>query len=85
MIEDHALSNLNLRPIQQVIYPWLRQHGVQPEEVEDYFTAPKKCIIAVLDHIQKKYGSPEAYLDRMAGISEEMLMQIRERLLESPA
>jgi protein-tyrosine phosphatase len=85
VIEDYALSNLNLRPIQQVIYPWLRQHGVQPEEVEDYFTAPKKCITAVLDHIQKKYGSPEAYLDRMAGISEQMLMQIREQLLESPA
>lgn len=82
VIYDHQLSNVFIAPMFKKVYEKIESYGVDPEKVAPYFTAPKECIVILLDHIRENYSSAESYLRTRAGVSEETLALLKQELLE---
>jgi protein-tyrosine phosphatase len=82
VIYDHGLSNLYIAAVLEKIYQQIRSHGVDPNQVAPYFTAPKNAIVAAVRHIRRTYGSAAEYLVNKAGVDEKVVAQLREDLLE---
>jgi len=82
VIQDYDLSNVVIARLLPRIYERLESAGVDSKKAEPYFTAPRECILALLDHIRGKYTSAENYLITRAGISEQTLALLRRELLE---
>ena len=82
VIYDHGLSNIYIRDVVNGLYAKFDAAGIDREKISPYFSAPRYCIDALLDHLREKYGSPIEYLKSKAGVTEEMLTKIREQLLE---
>jgi protein-tyrosine phosphatase len=82
VIRDHGLSNIFVADVLEKIYAQFESSGIDRNRISPYFTAPQYCIEALLDHIRAKYGSPADYLKSKAGVTEEMLEQIKRQLLE---
>jgi protein-tyrosine phosphatase len=82
VILDHGLSNIFIADVLDKIYAQFESSGIDREKISPYFTAPQYCIEALLHHLHEKYGSPADYLKSKAGVTEEMLEEIRRQLLE---
>ncbi|MFC1823776.1 tyrosine-protein phosphatase [Thermodesulfobacteriota bacterium] len=82
VIEDHALSNVFIADILERIFDHVRSFGIDADSVAPYFSAPRECIEALLDHIRRKYGSVDGYLKTQAGVSVKTLSQLKELLLD---
>ncbi|CAB1063080.1 Possible protein-tyrosine-phosphatase (EC [Olavius sp. associated proteobacterium Delta 1] len=82
VIYDHGLSNLYIAAVLEKIYEQIRSHGVDPNQVAPYFTAPKNAILAAVRHIRQTYGSAADYLTDKAGVDEKMIKQLKKDLLE---
>lgn len=82
VVEDHSLSNLYIAPVLSKIYDRIRSHGVDPQKVAPYFTAPRNAILAGIDHIRQTWGSAARYLINMAGVDEKLLDKLKADLLE---
>ena len=82
VIYDHGLSNIFLKDVVNKIYAQFEAQGINRRRIAPYFSAPRYCIEAQLAHIRKKYGSAVDYLKLKAGLTDEILAQIREELLE---
>jgi protein-tyrosine phosphatase len=82
VIRDHGLSNLYIAAVLESIYDRIRIMGVDPDKISAYFTAPQRAIMAVLEHLEKTYGSAENYLVNKAGVDEELLIRLKDDLLE---
>ena len=82
VIEDHALSNVFIADILERIFDHVRSFGIDPDRVAPYFTAPRECIEALLDHIRGKFGSANGYLKTQAGVSGKTLSQLKELLVD---
>ncbi len=82
VIHDHGLSNLYIAAVLEKIYEQIRFHGVDPNQVAPYFTAPKNAIVAAVRHLRRTYGSAADYLINKAGVDEKVITQLREDLLE---
>jgi protein-tyrosine phosphatase len=82
VIFDHGLSNIFIADVLDKIYAQFESYGIERRKIEPYFTAPSYCIEALLTHLGEKYGSPVDYLKSKAGVTEEMLEQIKGELLE---
>jgi protein-tyrosine phosphatase len=82
VIRDHGLSNLYIADVLERIYDRIRTMGVNPASISAYFVAPPNAIVAVLEHLEKSYGSVVNYLIDRAGVDEKLLMRLKEDLLE---
>ncbi|MCK4986741.1 MAG: tyrosine-protein phosphatase [Desulfobacterales bacterium] len=82
VILDHGLSNIFIVDVLDKIYAQFDAYGIDRGKISPYFTAPPYCIEALLVHLREKYGSPIDYLKSKAGVTEEMLEEIRGQLLE---
>jgi protein-tyrosine phosphatase len=82
VIADHQLSNVFIADLIQKVYERIASYGVDPQKLSPYFTAPRECIVSLLGHLRKAYGSPVGYLKRAAGLTEEILELLKEELLE---
>ena len=82
VIYDHGLSNIYIRDVVNGLYAKFDAAGIDREKISPYFSAPRYCIEALLDHLRQKYGSPIEYLKSKAGVTKEMLKKIRGQLLE---
>lgn len=82
VIYDHGLSNLYIAAVLEKIYEQIRSHGVDPNQVAPYFTAPKNAIVAAVRHIRRTYGSAADYLINKAGVDEKVIAQLKADLLE---
>ncbi|MBL7203672.1 MAG: tyrosine-protein phosphatase [Desulfobacteraceae bacterium] len=82
VIDDHQLSNILIADLVKDAYKRIASYGVDPRKLSPYFTAPHECIIALLDHLHKTYGSPVDYLETAAGLNRETLSLLKEALLE---
>ncbi|MEJ2102832.1 MAG: tyrosine-protein phosphatase, partial [Desulfobacterales bacterium] len=80
VIYDHGLSNIFLKDVVNKIYAQFEAQGINRRRIAPYFSAPRYCIEAQLAHIRKKYGSAMDYLKLKAGLTDEILAQIREEL-----
>lgn len=81
VVEDHQLSNIYIADLLPKIFKLIASYGIDPDVVAPYLTAPKECILAVLDHIKNKYGTASAYLMKKAGVSIQAQEAIKEKLL----
>ena len=82
VIDDHGLSNLYIAAVLERIYDQIRSYGIDPGQIESYFTAPRNSIVAVIDHIRKTYGSAAEYLVNKAGVNEQLIEKLKSDLLE---
>jgi protein-tyrosine phosphatase len=82
VVEDHGLSNMYIAPVLGKIYDQIRTHGVDPQQVASYFTAPQKAILGLIRHIRQSYGSAAQYLISKAGVDEKVIGQLKDDLLE---
>jgi len=82
VIYDHGLSNLYIAAVLEKIYEQIRSHGIDPNQVAPYFTAPKNAIIAAVRHIRRTYGSAADYLVNKAGVDAKLIEQLKADLLE---
>jgi len=82
VIRDHGLSNIFIADVLDKIYAQFESSGIDRNRIAPYFTAPRYCIEALLDHLNEKYGSPTDYLKSKAGVTEQVLEEIKGRLLE---
>ena len=82
VIRDHGLSNLYIAAVLETIYDRIRDMGVDPDGISAYFTAPPNAIKAVLKHLTDIYGSAASYLVDKAGVDENLLVQLKDELLE---
>jgi protein-tyrosine phosphatase len=82
VVADYGLSDGYNAKLRKATYDHLRSFGVDIGKVEPYFTAPEGRIRALLEHVNAGYGSAVSYLVEKAGVSEAMLHQLREALLE---
>lgn len=82
VIHDHALSNIYNAKQTQDIKNNLQKIGVDPEKLIDYLTAPKTAIVAVIEHINKKYGSARDYLVNKANVKAVWIEKLENDLLE---
>ena len=82
VLYDHGLSNIFVADVLNKIYAQFDSSGIEREKIAPYFTAPPYCIEALLAHLHEKYGSAIDYLKSQAGVTQEMLEQIKGELLE---
>jgi protein-tyrosine phosphatase len=82
VIADHQLSNLLIANLIKRVYERIATYGVDPQKLSPYFTAPRECIVSLLNHLRDAYGSPVGYLKRAAGLTDEILALLKEGLLE---
>jgi len=82
VVHDHGLSNqYNAEQIQK-IKALVRKVGVDPETIMDYMTAPKTAIVAVIEHINQKYGSAKDYLIQKADVRAAWIEKLENELLD---
>ncbi len=82
VVDDHQLSNIYIARLLPDLYRMMRDHGVDPEQVFPYLTAPRDCIEAVIDHISSRYGSAREYFLKKTAVEEQHLQQLSDVLLE---
>jgi protein-tyrosine phosphatase len=82
VIHDHALSNVYNSEQIHNIQENLRKVGVDPEKLMNYMTAPKAAIVAVIEHINKKYESARNYLIQKANVKATWIEKLEEDMLE---
>ena len=66
----------------QQIEKMLRKVGVDPDKLTDYLTAPKTAMVAVIEHINKKYGTAKDYLLQKANVQVSWIDKLEEEMLE---
>jgi protein-tyrosine phosphatase len=79
---DHDLSNTCNAERLKPIYAKFAALGVGPEKAALYLQAPAEPLIAMFEHLKKKYGTTEDYLIRKAGLQQTTLMALRAGLLQ---
>jgi len=82
VVEDHGLSNIYIAAVLERIYDTIRSHGVDPQQVAPYFTAPKNAILAAIRHLRQTYGSAAEYLINKAGVDRKLIGRLQGDLLE---
>ncbi|MCU0597738.1 MAG: tyrosine-protein phosphatase [Desulfobacterales bacterium] len=81
VVDDHQLSNIYIADLLPAVYASIASYGVDPDLVFPYLTAPRDCILAVLDHISEKYGSASDYLATKAGVSRDTQESLKKKML----
>lgn len=81
VIDDHQLSNIYIAELMPKLYKMMSDHGIDPEAIFPYLTAPRDCIVSVLDYITDHYGTAAEYLLRKSSITEAELDRFRMTLL----
>lgn len=82
IIYDYSLTNIFLFEFLEGINEKIRSSGVDPDELRPYLTASPSYITALLSHIRETYGTVEHYLITKAGVKENVLLLLKEELLE---
>ena len=82
VIYDHALSNIYNAEQTKSIRERLRKIGVNPDALMDYLTAPKTAIVALIEHINRKYGCARDYLLQRAKVNPAWIERLQAEMLE---
>jgi protein-tyrosine phosphatase len=80
IVEDYALSAVYLKP------HWAELIKNEPdpqrrEQIAEMYQSPPDILLTALAHLDKRHRGPRAYL-LTAGVTEQQLMRLRERLVE---
>jgi protein-tyrosine phosphatase len=82
VIDDHNLSNVFIANVLNNILLQIKTLGIDPKRVLPYFTAPKECIIALIDYIHNNYGSAYNYFVKKGKLAPKTISSLRKNLLE---
>ena len=82
VIYDHALSNIYNAEQTKTIRERLRKIGVNPDSLMDYLTAPKTAIVALIEHINRKYGCTRDYLIQRAKVNPAWIETLEAEMVE---
>lgn len=82
IISDHNLSNIYNAERLQPIYAEFAAIGIEAEKVEPYLQAPIEPLVAMLEHLKKKYTTIEDYLLTKASINRPTLRALQTGLLQ---
>lgn len=79
---DHVRSNAcNARRLES-IYSKFAALGIRPEKASLFLQAHIEPLVAMLEHLDKSYGTIEDYLQGQAGMDRAAISALRSRLLE---
>ena len=81
IIADHQLSNVFIADMLPFVFERVKSYGLDPTQVEPYFTAPVKGISALLSHIEMNYGDIKNYLAAQCGVTAEVVETLQRDLL----
>lgn len=84
VIYDHGLSNIYNAEQIKIIQAQLQKVLPNPDILMDYLTAPKNAMEAVIEHLNKHYGSAQQYLVQKANLTLDCLERLEKDLLEKP-
>jgi protein-tyrosine phosphatase len=78
---DYALTEQRLAPLMQ---GWLEQVEDEStrEQLREYQATPAGNMLTVLDHLERRHGTVEAYL-RGGGLTDEQVRRLRDRLVSA--
>lgn len=79
---DHYRSNLCNAERLQPIYAEFAALGIAPEKAAPYLQAPIEPLVAMFDHLKRKYGTVEDYLRQKAGLNPTTLSALQTSLLQ---
>jgi protein-tyrosine phosphatase len=82
ILADHDLSNRCNAERLQPIYALFAEIGIGPDKAAPYLQAPTEPLIAMLDHLKKRYGTVEDYLHFKAGLDRTTLATLQTSLLQ---
>jgi protein-tyrosine phosphatase len=85
VLADYSLSNLAYAPIAARVDSSLdrvKKLGITVETLQPMLVADPALLSAALEHLDRTYGSIEAYLVKRAGVSPETLSELRRDLIE---
>ncbi len=82
VIDDHQLSNIYIARLLPLLYKRMEEAGIDPDRLFPYLTAPRQCIVAVINYIIDTYGSAANYLVRKAGLKAAIIDELQQSLLE---
>ena len=82
VIQDFALSNTYNAPFILKVRREISELGINPDDLHDFIVAPTQAITALIEHLEKHFGSASQYLIQKAGIHESQLEKFRQEMLE---
>lgn len=82
VIDDHQLSNIYIAELLPRLYRRMERAGIDPDRLFPYLTAPRQCIVGVIDYLTDTYGTAEDYLVGKAGLRPAVIDAMRRNLLE---
>ena len=83
VVEDHQLSNIYIAELLPKISEMIAAFGVDLDSVLPYLTAPRECIVSLIETLNAEYGSAQAYLKQKAGVDENTLHRLKKTLLDT--
>jgi protein-tyrosine phosphatase len=84
VIADYSLSNVYFEYFRTVMAEQaapLRRFGITVDDLHPMVVANPTTLRATIEHIRKKYGAVEKYLE-IAGVTPEIVAQLKQNLLE---
>lgn len=82
ILADHDLSNSCNAERLQPIYARFAAIGISPDRAAPYLAAPAEPLVAMLEHLKKKYQSVDGYLLHKGGLDQTTLSALRSGLLQ---
>ncbi len=82
ILSDHDLSNSCNAERLQPIYARFAEIGILPDRAAPYLAAPAEPLVAMLEHLKKKYRSVDEYLLKKAGLDQTTLCALQAGLLQ---
>jgi protein-tyrosine phosphatase len=85
IIADYSLTNFGFETFHQRVrlkYRWIEAIGISLDRFTPILTADPEYLKNAFDHIRKKYGSVDLYLDKAAGVDRETIRRLRQFFLE---
>jgi protein-tyrosine phosphatase len=81
IIEDYARTGIHIAPLLATILAEATERGMDPEALRPLLACEKLTMSRTLDHLERRWGSVEAYLADI-GLTPATASRLRTRLLE---
>lgn len=82
IMADYLLSNPFIHEVWLKAEKSIRDQGVDPKKLEPFFSAPANVMQSLLSHLDQEFGSVNDFLQRKAGIDQDIQAALKHRLLE---
>lgn len=81
IVDDYARTGIHIAPLLSTIMAEATARGMDPEALRPLLACEPVTMASTLDHVQRRWGSVDAYLDAI-GLAPAAAARLRARLLE---